>query len=106
MKFVPGQKMLITTDNYFFAPDGKQYRAAWGVCHGVQDADSTLGLKSNRGASNWFVLLGNLLIAGCQIHYAVACDTMSFGKTHSYDIHEGVRKDFISDCMVYNAGEE
>lgn len=106
MKFEEGQKMLITTDNYFFAPDGKQYRAAYGVCHGIQDAEATLGLKTNRGSSNWYVLLGNLLIAGCQIHYAIATDEVNLGPTNEYVFHEGQKMPYSCPSQIYYAGEE
>ena len=104
MKFEPGQKMLITTDNYFVAPDGRQYRSAFGTCLGVQDAEDSLGLRNNRGSSNWYVMLGDLLIAGCQIHYAVACEDVYLGKVEEYTLHEGVRKEFTQNSLIYDAG--
>lgn len=69
-------KHLITTDNWFYAPDGKLYRAVWGD---VQILDDTmLGVKTNRNASNWYARVGtadnHVIVAGCQIHYAVRCE--------------------------------
>lgn len=68
-------KYLITTDNWFTAPNGKQYRAAWGNVEIVND--SILGLKTNRMSTNWFAKVGSedkhVIIAGCQIHYATKC---------------------------------
>lgn len=70
-------KYLITTDSWFIAPDGKQYRAVWGDVRILEDA--FLGLKTNRNSSNWFAMVGtesnHVIIAGCQIHYAVMCET-------------------------------
>lgn len=106
MKFEQGQKMLITTDNYFFAPDGRQYRAAFGVCKGVQDSDQSLGIKANRGSSNWYILLGDLLIAGCQIHYAIATENVHLGPTNEYTFHEGVKMPYTCPSQVYYAGGE
>jgi hypothetical protein len=78
-------KYLITTDNWFVAPDGKQYAAVWGEVETMDD--SILGIKTNRNASNWYVRVGNeenhIIIAGCQIHYAVKCE-----KPHSSDIED------------------
>lgn len=69
-------KYLITTDAWFYAPDGKQYRAAWGDVEIIED--TFLGLKTNRNSSNWFAKVGNekkhIIIAGCQIHYAIRCE--------------------------------
>ena len=69
-------KYLITTDAWFFAPDGRSYRAAWGEVEIIEDA--FLGLKTNRNSSNWFAKVGgennHFIIAGCQIHYAIKCE--------------------------------
>lgn len=67
---------LITTDAWFIAPDGKYYRAVWGNVEIIED--SFLGVKTNRNSSNWFAKVGSkdnhVLIAGCQIHYAIRCE--------------------------------
>jgi hypothetical protein len=66
-------KYLITTDAWFIAPDGKQYKSVWGEVKIVDD--SILGIKTNKNSSNWFAIIGNedrqVIIAGCQIHYAI-----------------------------------
>lgn len=66
-----GQKFLITTDSYFVAPDGVQYRSVYGTIHAIDDAVKTLGIETNKGSTNWYVHIGNMVIAGCQIHYAI-----------------------------------
>ena len=69
-------KYLITTDEWFIAPNGNQYKAAWGNVEIVED--SLLGLKTNRNSTNWFAKVGSedkhVIIAGCQIHYATKCN--------------------------------
>lgn len=39
--------------------------------------DSLLGLKTNRNSTNWYAKVGtehnHVIVAGCQIHYAVKC---------------------------------
>lgn len=69
-------KYLITTDAWFYAPDGFKYRSAWGEVKVMED--TVLGVKTNRNASNWYAFVGSdekgILIAGCQIHYAVKCE--------------------------------
>lgn len=69
-------KYLITTDEWFTAPDGIQYKAAWGDVEVLED--SFLGLKTNRNSTNWFAKVGSednhIIIAGCQIHYAIRCE--------------------------------
>lgn len=69
-------KYLITTDAWFFAPDGKQYRAVWGNVEIIED--TFLGLKTNKNSTNWYAKVGSennhIIIAGCQIHYAIRCE--------------------------------
>lgn len=70
-------KYLITTNEWFIAPDGKNYKAAWGEVEIIED--SFLGVKTNRMSANWFAKVGSekshLIIAGCQIHYATKCNS-------------------------------
>lgn len=42
-----GKKALITTDQWFFAPNGEQYKAVYGTIKGVYDSQLTLGVKTN-----------------------------------------------------------
>lgn len=66
-----GTKLLITTDNWFFAPDGQNYRAVYGTVRGVFSDTETLGIKTNAKSTNWYVQIGKMCIAGCQIHYVI-----------------------------------
>lgn len=70
-------KYLITTDNWFVAPDGKMYQAVWGNAK-IFDDNSVLGIKTNARSANWYVMVGStdnhVIVAGCQIHYACKCD--------------------------------
>jgi len=82
---------LITTDNWFIAPDGKQYRSVWGFVEIVQD--SFLGVKTNAHSSNWFAKIGtdenHVIVAGCQIHYAVRCENKpNTEKVEDYKVSE------------------
>ena len=85
-------KHLITTDNWFYAPDGQQYRAAWGNVTII--SDDVLGIKTNARSANWFAQVGDgensVLIAGCQIHYSVKCENRpSNNPCKSENFHEG-----------------
>ena len=68
-------KYLITTDSWFFAPDGNHYKSAWGNV--IILGDDMLGIKTNARSANWYAQIGDnkrgVIIAGCQIHYAVRC---------------------------------
>ena len=83
---------LITTDNWFFAPDGKQYRSAWGKVEVL--GDSMLGIKTNARSANWFIQVGStdkgVIIAGCQVHYAVICEEKPNIEPYVLEnVHEG-----------------
>lgn len=86
-------KYLVTTDKWFFAPDGQQYSAVWGTAQVLED--SLLGVKTHRNSlANWFLKIGSkekhAIIAGCQIHYAVKCEEKPYTEdTDREDVHEG-----------------
>ena len=85
---------LITCDNWFTAPDGKQYACAWGNVEVLDD--SILGIKTNRNASNWYIKVGtednHIIITGCQIHYSVKCTKPNIEDVSDYtsDNEKGV----------------
>jgi hypothetical protein len=100
-------KYLITTDAWFYAPDGNSYRAVWGTVTILED--NVLGIKTNRNSSNWYVKIGSdakhVIIAGCQIHYAVRCDEMPNNKTYQSEVtHElKVKTVVINATRIYIA---
>lgn len=61
MKVETGVTYLVTTDNWFTAPDGRMYRAVFGTVHGTLNDEQALGIKTNHRATNWFLSIGNLL---------------------------------------------
>lgn len=69
-----GDRVLITTQNWFYAPDGRQYRAAVGIVKEIASSEKTLGVETNKNSTNWYVRIGNMLIAGCQIFYVIKTD--------------------------------
>ncbi len=99
-------KYLITTDNWFFAPDGKQYRGVYGEVEIVSDA--ILGIKTNVRSSNWFAKVGteenHVIVAGCQIHYAVRCEEKPRqGKVNDFSIENGEVKEYLRPQQYYIA---
>ena len=82
-------KYLITTADWFYAPDGKLYKAVYGDVKIV--SDDALGVKTNRNSGNWYAIVkgekDEVIIAGCKIHYAVKTDTTPC--LYGDDFHEG-----------------
>lgn len=98
-------KYLITTDNYFVAPDGNQYRSVWGECEVLED--SVLGVSTNRNSTNWYLKVGSeskhVIIAGCQMHYAVKTEEKpSTGKCKDWraSAADGL-KEFEISSVIY-----
>lgn len=99
-------KYLITTDSWFYAPDGKSYRAVWGEVEVLDD--SVLGVKTNRNSTNWYVKIGSrdnhVIIAGCQIHYAIKSPKKPAESTvNDYTIHEGKLHNYSRPSLIYIA---
>jgi len=99
-------KYLISTDSWFFAPDGRQYNAVWGEVKISED--TFLGIKTNRNSSNWFAIVGpdhnHVVIAGCQIHYAVKCNSRpKFKNVADFRVTDNGLKEFIRPSQIYIA---
>ena len=100
-----GNTYLITADNWFFAPDGEQYRAVFGTVLAVLDSEAVLGIKPNRNATNWYVAIGDMIVAGCQIHYAMRADTYNAAPSHMVEIDHNGTRHIVSAAVtrIYNA---
>ncbi len=97
--FKIGDKVLVTTDNWFYAPDGRQYRAVWGTVKGIFSDTQTLGIKTNAKSTNWYAMVGSMMIAGCQIHYAVLTQDCNFEPVPNTE------KDGNHPSGIYNADQ-
>ena len=99
-----GETYLITTDDWFFGPDGAQYKAVFGTVHGIYSDAETLGIKTNAKSTNWYLAIGNMCIAGCQIHYAVKTNTVNLAP-YNREIEHGSALSIEKECgpRIYNA---
>lgn len=98
-----GSKYLVTCDNWFLAPDGRQYRAVHGVVNGIVEDGEVLGIKTNRHSTNWFLQVGDMIVAGCQIHYAIKSDDCNFGDVKQENVVDGEFKLSDKPSSIYNA---
>jgi len=101
--FKIGDKVLVTTDNWFIAPDGEQYRSAHGTVRGVRGDQETLGIRTNARSTNWYAEIGNLLIAGCQIHYTVKTEHCHFGEVQVWEDRPDGSVQVWRPSRIYNA---
>ncbi len=106
MKPEINEKHLITTDSWFIAPDGNQYKAVFGTVTDVRSDEQTLGIKTNRGSTNWYVVIGNMIVAGCQIHYCIRTDQFSSAPGKREIEHNGkIEINSEYKTRIYNADE-
>lgn len=102
-QFEIGTKVLITTDNWLYAPDGKQYRSAYGTVRGIHTDEKTLGIRTNARSTNWYVQVGDLMIAGCQVHYAVRTEECNLGTVSEWKEVDGVITHYNRPSNIYDA---
>lgn len=100
-----GDWALVTTDNWFIAPDGAQYRAVYGKVRAISGDQETLGIKTNARSTNWYATIGSTLIAGCQIHYAIKTDKCNTDPYEDAEYKDGVEIKLIRRSNIYYAGE-
>lgn len=106
MNYEIGEKYLITTDEWFFAPDGSQYKAVWGTFKGVSKDEETLGIKTNRGSTNWYIEIGEMTIAGCQVFYVIKSDNVNLKDTVHEQEHELELRTNNTRSKIYYADKE
>lgn len=98
-----GDTALITCDAWFYAPDGRAYRAVYGTVRAILGDQETLGIKTNARSTNWYLEVGDTTIAGCQIHYAIRCNTPPPECVSDEREHEGTVRKYSRMSHVYNA---
>lgn len=94
-----GKTYLVNSKEFFRGDDGRAYQAVWGTLNGIVDAEEMLGIKTNRNTSNWYVDIGNMQIAGCQVHQVIRCDTCNFGPVEDCITGE------VTPSRIYNANQ-
>lgn len=103
-KFEIGEKFLISTDQWFVAPDGNQYKAVFGTVKAIETDSQTLGIKTNDRSTNWYVIMGDMMIAGCQIHYVIKTDEFNKEPPKRAVEHDGkLSYQLERITIIYNA---
>jgi hypothetical protein len=81
--YKPGDNVLVTCDDWFFAPDGNSYKAAWGPTW-IMPAKDLVGFAP-KNTAEWYVVVGRgqggVVLAGCRVHYAVRTDRKPLGNS-------------------------
>jgi hypothetical protein len=75
------QFLLLTTKDWFLAPDGKRYINVWGKAQLVKAKDA-FGFEP-RNSANWFWMVGEgphpMFIMGCRVDYIFSCPNRPVG---------------------------
>ena len=59
------------------------------------------GIKTNRGSTNWYVVIGKMIIAGCQVHYVIQCDECYSLRGTREEVYEGEVKENKVMSRIY-----
>jgi hypothetical protein len=98
------KKYILTTHDWFYAPDGETYKAVFGTVKKIVDAKTELGIPTNRHSTNWYIEIGDMVVAGCQVFYFIKTNSCTFKPPTKETDHEG--KTHINKCgltRIYNA---
>lgn len=107
MKDHIGKNVLINCQNWFTAPDGKDYKSVWGKLAAIHEAGKMLGFIPNRSHANWFIEIGNMQIMGCQVLYFIACeDPPNFDVSDAWNTTDKFEiVNYKRPCVIYNANQ-
>lgn len=100
-----GDNVLVTTDGWFYGPSGRQYKSVWGTVKSVQTDEQSLGIKTNMRSTNWYMVVGDMLIAGCQVHYVCKCNFAPPDFVDDFSTADGILKEFRTPSTTLNANE-
>jgi len=94
-------KVLVTTNEWFYAPDGRSYRAAFGKITDIVEMKDALGFTPTTGAS-WYLEMGDLIIMGGSINYIIKTENCNpcDGETWCADPQYGL-KVYNPPCSIY-----
>lgn len=102
MKNLIGKNVLITTNNWFIGKDGRQYKAVWGALKQIHTTQETLGFTPSRQNTNWFIEVGNMVIAGCQVLYMDACEKPNTDKAPDWSADAANGSiEYLRPSMIY-----
>lgn len=73
MNYLLDKNILVTTSDWFMAPDGIQYKAIYGKLTKIYNAKELIGFDPARQHTNWVYQIGSATIMGCRIMYAIEC---------------------------------
>src|SRR5690554_4662318 len=105
MKPEIGKNYRITTQGWFVGPDGRHYKGVWGTVNAILTDAESLGIRTNSRSTNWYLSIGCMVIAGCQVFYAIQTDSVFFGPTEEESIFEGKVNNNVIRSKIYNANE-
>lgn len=101
-----GDSVLVTTDLWFYGPDGRDYRGVWGRLESISTDEETLSIRTNSKSTNWYIVVGGVIVAGCQIHYAMPCESRPPDFVEDEHYERGVLTTYTRRSYICAAGVE
>jgi hypothetical protein len=74
-----GEKVLITLEEWFTAPDGKQYQAVHGKLLAVRKTEDAPGFNPSRVRANWLYQFEGMAVMGHQVGHVIAAEEVNTG---------------------------
>lgn len=63
-------------------------------------------METNARSTNWYATIGDMLVAGCQIHYVVKTEHCNTQDVEDFTTTDGATKKYYRPSYIYNAGVE
>lgn len=87
------KNILVTLNDWFYAPDGSCYKAIYGRASNVIE-------QENGSFDLW---LDNIFINGNDIKTIIATDEVNFGQAKDWEYEDGKAIVFYRPCNIYKA---
>lgn len=103
MKNLIGKKVLVTCSQWFLAPDGNEYRAAFGTLTCIIN-DNEMNIRMARTHANFYLKVGGFMIAGCEAKFVIQSDIEPpKGMVKGWTTHEGKFVEYERPSLIYFA---
>lgn len=81
-----GKTVLVTTSDWFIAPDGLSYQSVFGTLQAVHLMKDVIpGAVPTRTHANYLFEIGNMLVMGCRVSYIIRANKNQVKFDHVLD---------------------
>lgn len=103
MNLEVGKKVLITTQEFFVAPDGLQYKSVLGSFMGVHSSEELLSnTETYETPRKWYLRVGSMMIPESQVNSIVITEEAMLGGVKEY-LSSFEKNGYTRPSFIYNA---